>query len=728
MTKTRLKRVVGKRVVTDPTDVADASPDDFDFNEAGQFCLRETTFVDPDDDAATAQLRKTRVEAFAKAFDKLSPSTYVAYLGLAHTLGDAEAAIAARVLSDRSPHLLIDVVLPSHRWRMVFAYAFQAILLGIATRHVFASVDHCHLHPEADRYRNGEYRLNVAQALDRLRGGHVLVTRLAADVLPPSLAPHVDVSVDLSTLPIEHVAAALDRAFGIKGASWPASLPATAMAPGWFDSACDRALDPAGVAGIVLALRDGEIAEKKASEAADAAATEKKSTTSSTRAYTPTVLRPDSPLLTDLHGYGDARTWGESLAADLALYRRGKLGWADVDAGCLLHGPPGTGKTMFASALAAACGVPFIATSYAQWQSSGDGHLGYVLKSIRATFASAVENAPCIVFIDELDTVRGRGGSEWDSWWTAIVTCLLECLDGTSRREGIVVIGACNIVEHLDPAMIRSGRLDRRFHIGLPDEDALLRIFQHHLPGEDDQAFGPAATALAGTISGADVSRFAREARRTARRAGRPVVAEDLLSIAMPPDTRSDEMRRLVAVHEAGHAVAEMIRGHVPRALSLVAADGSHGGVDINSDLGCGRLDDLEGLVVSLLAGRAAEEICLGVVSGGAGGGEQSDLHQATTLVTRIVGRFGLGGRLASVEKVLDREVEDRLRGLYGRAVALVRAHRDHVEALAAMALERRVLSQPMLAAFAGERGLLGATVSVPPVPEADAPGAEVAR
>lgn len=382
------------------------------------------------------------------------------------------------------------------------------------------------------------------------------------------------------------------------------------------------------------------------------------------------------------------------------------LPWADVDGGCLLHGPPGTGKTLFASALAATCGLPFIAASYAQWQASGDGHLGYVVKAIRATFETANANAPCILFIDEADSLRLRGGSgDGDGWWTAIVNCVLECVDGTSRRHGVIIIAACNNPRLLDPALVRSGRLDRQFEIGMPDEKALLGIMKHHLPGATTEELAPAATALAGSASGADISRITREARRSARREKRAVTAADLLAIAIPLDTRSERDRRLVAVHEAGHAVAMMSQGRVPDMLSIVSAGGAHGGVRSESPAGMGRLSDLEDDIVVRLAGRAAEETILGQPSAGAMG----DLQQATDLATHIVGLWGLGGRLFYSDQVDSAAVEGRLRDLYSRSLRLIGEHRSLVEKLANLALERRILGRAALAEFAAEHGLGGA-------------------
>jgi SpoVK/Ycf46/Vps4 family AAA+-type ATPase len=203
--------------------------------------------------------------------------------------------------------------------------------------------------------------------------------------------------------------------------------------------------------------------------------------------------------------------------------------------------------------------VPLIATSYGEWQSSGDGHLGDVTKAITAAFKRARAAVPCILFIDELDSVQSRGGAtRHDDWWTAIINCLLAELDGVEGREGVVVVGASNFAERVDAAIRRSGRLDREIRIRLPDAEALALILRGYL-GEDlagEDLHPVAIRAIGGT--GADCERWVRGARRRARHAGRPMAAEDLLAeIRGEPDSRRTvEFGTRVAVHEAGHVIA----------------------------------------------------------------------------------------------------------------------------------------------------------------------------
>ena len=350
------------------------------------------------------------------------------------------------------------------------------------------------------------------------------------------------------------------------------------------------------------------------------------------------------PLLSDLDGLGAAKPWGLALIQDLRDYGAGRLSWAEVDKGCLLTGAPGTGKTSFARALAREANVHFIATSYAQWQAHREGHLGHVTQAIRKAFSEALLQSPSILFIDEIDTIPARGTGKWnDDWWTSITNALLECLDGFERREGVVVIAACNDPSRLDPALVRSGRLDRHIEIPLPDVPSLVGILRTHLAADliGTDLREAALAARGGT--GADVERFVREARGRARRAGRPMDLSDLLDAVRKgqPEWPAD-VRRRVAYHEAGHAVALLALGLAePKALSI----GGTGGLAETDPGGMRAMtrSHLENFLVALLAGRAAEQLIFGEATAGAGGSEESDLGRATVLATRLETEYGLG-------------------------------------------------------------------------------------
>jgi cell division protease FtsH len=444
------------------------------------------------------------------------------------------------------------------------------------------------------------------------------------------------------------------------------------------------------------------------------------------------------PLLSDMHGLGGAKPWGMALIQDLRDYGAGRLAWAEVDKGCLLTGAPGTGKTSFARALAREAKVHFVATSYAQWQAHREGHLGHVTQAIRKAFSEALLQSPSILFIDEIDTIPARGTGKWnDDWWTSITNTLLECMDGFERREGVVVIAACNDPARLDPALVRSGRLDRHIEIPLPDVPSLVGIFRTHL-GDDLAGADLRDAALAARgHTGADVERFVREARGRARRANRPINPTDLLDAVRngQPEWPAD-VRRRVAYHEAGHAIALLGLGiGEPKALSIGGAGGF-----AESDLGEMRAITRSHLVmflVALLAGRAAEELIFSEVTAGAGGSEESDLGRATALATRMETDYGLGafglvcipggssGHDLLLLNTLRSAVSDTINRAYADALELLRKNQDALEALATALFDASYLDRADIQAILIHSPLTAQTTAMAPaVPASEILGA----
>jgi len=366
-----------------------------------------------------------------------------------------------------------------------------------------------------------------------------------------------------------------------------------------------------------------------------------------------------------MHGYGEAKQWGLQLATDLEEWRRGKIAWEDVDRGILLSGPPGVGKTIFARALANQCDAVLVPCSLGRWQAAG--HLGDLLKAMRGDFAKAKITAPSILFIDELDSFGDRAtfDKRHADYSTQVVNALLECIDGLDGREGVVVVGATNSVARVDPAILRSGRLDRHVQIPHPGPEDRLAILSQLTgisfpPCEAEQLH--LKTAF---MTGADLAKAVREARRTARRDGRPMDADDVRR-ALPPTIKvPEDYYRAVAVHEAGHTVVgaklrfgsfrgTTIARHIPTRASSFQAGLARFELPLIS---LRKRESYLNEIAVLLAGVAAEDIWLGGASEGAGG-PGSDLALATRLATLIETSMGMGMTLRYRNAENDRELE----------------------------------------------------------------------
>lgn len=421
-------------------------------------------------------------------------------------------------------------------------------------------------------------------------------------------------------------------------------------------------------------------------------------------ASTYAILQPsrETPPLSEMHGYGAAKKWGLQLARDLAAWRRGDVTWDEVDRGIVLYGPPGVGKTIFAKALAAECGIPLIATSLGQWQSAG--HLGECLKKMRRSFAQAKEELS-ILFIDELDSLGDRSTFAKDhrDYSTQVVNAFLECLDGVEGREGVIVVGATNKISAIDPAILRSGRLDRSVEIPLPSAQDRIAILEQGLGTEFASSDRAAMVMQTARLSGADLMKAVRDAKRMARSEGRAVRASDVAKSLPALLPIAEDYRRRNALHEAGHTLVGLVLNRGEHVYTQVAA---HVRADADTALGGQARFDFEARewrdldwymdhLALLLGGIAAEKLVLGAIGDGAGGGADSDLAKATEAATLIEVHHGMGCTLrwsnattreelellrrhdAGLRRRIDRILKEQL----DRAISILSERREMLDA-----------------------------------------------
>jgi cell division protease FtsH len=419
----------------------------------------------------------------------------------------------------------------------------------------------------------------------------------------------------------------------------------------------------------------------------------------------------DVPDLETAVEYGAAREWALALARDMRDYRAGVLPWSAVDRGAVFHSGPGMGKSVLARSIARTCEATLVVGSIGELFATSSGHLDGVIKAMRELFAKAIAASPSILFLDEIDGLPSRESldARGRDWWMPVIEDFMLLLDDatSARREGVVVIGATNRIEAVDPAILRPGRLERAIEITAPDAAGILNILRFHVRGglPDDQLW-----TVVGLLEGftpAEIMEAVRSARRKARHDGRDLSIEDLRGAALPEPDLTPEALYRIAVHEAGHVVsAECCRLGQVKFVSIAGRNGS-GGVT-RLDMGPANLVTrhwIEQRVVILLSGRAAEIVLLGDASSGAGGREGSDLATATRLLAAMTLSFGLGDDqliyLADADEAhrelrdpnTRRLIDEAMRRLQARALEIIDLHRTQVEAIAQALFERRFLS-----------------------------------
>ncbi|MCJ8057182.1 AAA family ATPase [Shinella curvata] len=407
------------------------------------------------------------------------------------------------------------------------------------------------------------------------------------------------------------------------------------------------------------------------------------------------VHPPGSLVLECMEGYGPAKNWGLQLAEDIKRWTRGEIEWRDVDRGILLNGPPGSGKTTYARALANSCGINLITESAAAWQAKG--HLGDMLKAMRRAFGAARAAQPTLLLLDEFDSFGHRGVTADDrnyDYKVQVVNGLLECLDPSDGREGVVVIATTNNAAAIDPAFLRPGRLERVIDIPLPDPEARKAILEFHLRHRYIGDFDHFRDCTEGW-SGADLEKLARDARRLARHAARTEVTEsDVIAVMPAVVTLTEEERFRLAVHEVGHAiVGYSLR---PDSLVKVTITGRRPRTKSWQAIGATQFDEalpfmptarhFQDIIAIFLAGMAAERAVFGDHFAGSGGASSADLVLATDFATMMERTFAFGdGLLADMgtgnrpmeslrlaDPVLRDAVRRRLDVEYKRAAAII--------------------------------------------------------
>ena len=396
---------------------------------------------------------------------------------------------------------------------------------------------------------------------------------------------------------------------------------------------------------------------------------------------------------------------------------------ARVPKGILLYGPPGTGKTLLAKAVAHESGASFYSQSASAFVEMWAG-LGAA--RIRSLFAQARKHAPAIVFIDELDAVGAtRTGHGVNREQDQTLNQLLVELDGFDSASQVVVMGASNRVQDLDPALLRPGRFDRQMLVSPPDlagREKILRVHARGKPLADDIDLTTIARQTSG-LTGADLANIVNEAAIFAGRKHRDVIgAEDFDSamervVAGLQQRRvvSEKEKRILAYHEAGHALMSHLMGEaLPVHKVTIVSRGQALGYTLNlpsEDRYLHTREELVDMMKVYLAGRAAEQVVFGRVTNGAA----NDLERATSLARSMVFEFGMSETVTSRTMRADNyalsEETKRLRdaeqgrltdGAYAEAVRLLTKHRAVLDRLAQALLEKETLDAAELERLIG--------------------------
>jgi len=403
---------------------------------------------------------------------------------------------------------------------------------------------------------------------------------------------------------------------------------------------------------------------------------------------------------------------------------------ARIPKGVLLVGPPGTGKTLLAKAVSGEAGVPFFSISGSEFVEM---FVGVGASRVRDLFEQAKRHSPCIVFVDEIDAVgrqRGAGlGGSHDEREQTLNQMLVE-MDGFDTDTNVIVVAATNRPDILDPALLRPGRFDRRITLDRPDmrgREAILKVHARGKPFEPEVDLGSIARGTPGFV-GADLENLINEsailaARRNKKAIGQPELEEAIERVIMGPERKSrlisEEEKRIIAYHEAGHAVViNAIPEADPVQKITIVGRGQAGGLTWNRPTDDRTLTSRKKMLAQLalfLGGRAAEQLVFDDITSGA----SNDLENVTKIARTMVTRFGMSTELGSmtygqkeeliflgreiseqrdyseaVAEQIDREVRKLVDDSYKQALAILKKYRKELDAVANKLLEVETLTR----------------------------------
>lgn len=424
---------------------------------------------------------------------------------------------------------------------------------------------------------------------------------------------------------------------------------------------------------------------------------------------------------------------------------------ARIPKGVLLVGPPGTGKTLLARSVAGEAGVPFFSISGSDFVEM---FVGVGASRVRDLFENAKKNAPCIIFIDEIDAVgrqRGAGlGGGHDEREQTLNQLLVE-MDGFSANEGIIIIAATNRPDILDPALLRPGRFDRQITVNRPDvkgREDVLKVHSVNKPLSDDVSLRTVAMRTPG-FSGADLENLLNEAALVAARQNKKSIEMDdideatdrvIVGIAKKSRVVSVKEKNIVAYHEAGHTVVGMKLDNADFVHKVtIIPRGQAGGYAVSlprEDRGLLTKPELIEQIIGLLGGRVAEEVTFGEVSTGA----SNDFQRATSIARRMVTEWGMSEKLGPIQfgqshggqvflgrdiqneqnysdqiaYVIDTEVQKIIKDSYERCKTILKDNQDKLNLIAETLKERETLDAEQIRSLMDNGTLPDGTVVAP--------------